>query len=562
MLHEQDPIVDFSDSDNMLSIDERILLHEEDPNYDVSVDGDMLSTAERILLHEQDPNNDLSHDDMLSTAERILLHEQEPSGEQNTDEHFAGGPVTTVMSREIGGLPPRQFKDACHPWGMLDFHLYLAVAESSQLHDRRNGMYYYDGDECCPIRSHELTDAQFFGAQALEGEPMLLIYKLPIPYSTDNGPDYRGREYVLGFDHKDQAFFARYFISIPNSLADIWKVWDEGVDVYRITPLGLVRALRDTLSGRQTVSVGVLSGTPHCESRHGYDPPGFELAIAVMLGQWTVDFADFALDNDDNAEEIVGELKDQLNKCRTILQRASYRAWFAHRDGVSSSDFSRMSIFERWVNDLYVLDESSDRNALESELPLIPTVEDCEQVIREIRALGVDQADRRLANLFNNESDPSHNAFRRPLGRAARRQPVPGAASSQDAEPLSPIPRRTHSVQHIESLVDAHHWGADSMGLGAPVEEDRDDFEVTEYHEISLHTMVTEIVNILETRPDVDSYDNRHRLGTLLGELGIPVGPVPATGNNDMVEIDSIMEPGSYLVGASYQSRRDSVSTR
>lgn len=54
----------------------------------------------------------------------------------------------------------------------------------------------------------------------------------------------------------------------------------------------------------------------------------------------------------------------------------------------------------------------------------------------------------------------------------------------------------------------------------SPTATQDDGFEITEYHHISLWRLLSDTLNLLQTRPELDTLENRGRFGALLTDMG------------------------------------------
>lgn len=290
--------------------------------------------------------------------------------------------------------------DVVHPWKIVDYQLYLSSSKGGEdAESRRNRVYLYDGDDCCPLVYREMREGRAFDNFLVRGQPKLLFAVLPIP-----GPDasFDGMSYVLGFDCFTRTFFARFFSWVPEHIDDLWSIWDDGCDTYSLTILGLVQLFKTTFNNTGgDVSVGILSSSPYCISRHANDDPGMELVIAILYGQWVVDFAEVLFHQEQSLiDDLKKEFDDYLDKCRAILERASYKAWSSISNGTPARPIKGKSLVNRYTNDLYTFSESIDEGSLRGHEWHAPSIDICNQLREDNRNLLREQAEKRFEKLF------------------------------------------------------------------------------------------------------------------------------------------------------------------
>lgn len=254
-----------------------------------------------------------------------------------------------------------------HPWGVVDYHLLLSAAERRTLEERRNCMYLINEDGCVRVREGDLFDDQYFGPVGMKRNPKLLFSMLPVAEAATKGQRFFGEQhYILGFDFNKQAFFARHFHSVSDDDEDIWGEWTKGDTVYSVTVPELLDLLNATFSGKYRVDRGILSSTRYHVSQHQpvFDDPGLELTIVIQFCQWMIDCADVVIRGDDEwltRYMISAKFGRHMETCRAILHRASYRSWFAYREGTGAADYKRKLIIDVMASDLYLIKESSSR---------------------------------------------------------------------------------------------------------------------------------------------------------------------------------------------------------
>lgn len=280
------------------------------------------------------------------------LHEQE-AGNHPDDALGTNGSIQPAAPAE--STTEDALRRTLHPWGVVDYHLYLAMAEKGNFHGRRNCMYFIDDDGCYPASERDIFDSfqSFQSGNFLQQNQKLLFSVLPIPLGSGNGRVFGTREYVLGFEYTSNTFFARHFNPAP-SPGQLWENWDLGTDMHSISIADLLEQLRTWFSGGWEAGEGILSSSPYSRSLRR-DEPGFEVVIVILFSQWVIDMADVVFDSDGDGavEEAIEELRDYTETCRLVLQRASWRAWFALRDGVAAAEYGRRLAIEGMVSNMY-----------------------------------------------------------------------------------------------------------------------------------------------------------------------------------------------------------------
>lgn len=252
-----------------------------------------------------------------------------------------------------------------HPWGVVDYHLLLSAAERRTLSERRDCMYLINEVGCVRVREGDLFSDQYFGPAGMKQNPKLLFSMLPVAEAVTQGQRFFGEQhYILGFDFNRQSFFARHFHSISDDNSNIWCEWAKGKTIYSITISELLDLLNATFSGNYRIDRGILSSTRYRVSQHqpAFDDPGLELTIVAQFCQWIIDCADVVIRGDDEWLTrcmISAKFSRHMETCRAILHRASYRSWFAYREGTEAADYKRKLIIDVMASDLYLIKDST-----------------------------------------------------------------------------------------------------------------------------------------------------------------------------------------------------------
>ncbi|KAF7115574.1 hypothetical protein CNMCM5793_002668 [Aspergillus hiratsukae] len=423
-----------------------------------------------------------------------------------------------------------------HPWGIIDYHLYLNSLEGGKdMHIRRENLYLFDGTDCEPIRYCDLFIPETYRMDESQ-RARLLFAILPI---AEKGAVFGERNYVLGFDWKYRTLFARHFSWMPHDIRDIWSVWSEGTTAYTITISRLFSLLESTFQKRTgRAGEGILSSNSLCRSLEVNDDPGMEMVIAAMFAQFAGDFIDVIFIQEEHQKQ---KFRHQLgcyeDQCRQVLQRASYRAWFALRAGSSRAKYRTEKnddndSFRQLLHDLYTLEEEERQEEEQSNYLTqagewhAVDLETWRLRREEDRQKRREEAVQRLEGLFAIPGDLPEikspgQEFENMMIQAGE-HPTIDANYPPDA-PRTPSPPFRHRsvLQQIQCLSPG------SPGIVRPATEEFDDFEATEYHKIPLPLLLRCTLELLEERPDLDSLDNRGQFGSLLTDLGVRVRKKP-----------------------------------
>ncbi|KAH8425714.1 uncharacterized protein LDX57_003461 [Aspergillus melleus] len=401
--------------------------------------------------------------------------------------------------------------NVCHPWDVVDYHLYLCgIEKGTDIHSRRNGMYVYDGLDCRPVSYRELFDDEAFDPSNIGEDPKFLSWILPV---SNGGSSFEGRSYVLGFEYRSRTLFVRQFHWLPGETDDIWCVWDEGFTMYRLSIPELIGVLDSVLSGTADVGRGILTCHALCMIPRTGDDPGLEIVITILLSQWVIDFAAVFSGMDPTAcNQFTKTLTTYMEDCRLILQRASYRAWFASRDGHTMRDYNRKGAIDKYTNDLYTFSQSAESGSLKDKSWHAPSLDTCNMLRRRERSLRRERTEWKLEGLFMRPAtalpvETPEQVLKKML---ARIEP-PGTPS--------PLQSPSESAHRDPS-------SGDSSGVQSPdvvAAEPSLIFEATDFHKIPLALLLERFLELVETYPGLDTPGHRRLFGRFLSEIGIDI---------------------------------------
>jgi hypothetical protein len=293
---------------------------------------------------------------------------------------------------------------------VIDYHLYLNCVEAGKnLDQRRNCMYLFDGFDCRPFLYREFFDGDSFGLIVGE-EPVLLFAILPL---ADPGPSFNGVNYLLGFDFRGDEFFVRRFTWLPADISDIWSIWADGRVVYRFTIPAICDILRHSVSGEcDRLNIQRLSTCHMCEVPHTADDDlGMEMVIIIQCCQWLVDLADVLFEGQTylQIDCFKQDLISYMSEWRSVLQRASFRAWSALRNIISNTTHSHDILKYQLIRDLYTLEYSSHRQSMPVAPWCAPSQDTCDKIRKEyfkqLRKQAMEDVNKRFKELFSEPDD-------------------------------------------------------------------------------------------------------------------------------------------------------------
>ncbi|KAL3459933.1 hypothetical protein BJX64DRAFT_278846 [Aspergillus heterothallicus] len=412
-----------------------------------------------------------------------------------------------------------------HPWHIVDYHLYLCSAEKGKTQEaRRQGTYVLHGFECRPLPYEMFAEDPGLISQCIPGDmPQLLFSLLPIAdrrHFADRNPSFDGRHYVLGFDYECKTLFARHFDWFPHDLGDIWCIWEEGINVYTVTVADLMHILDTSLGkGEMHVGMGILSSSEYCLAMTCDDDPGLEIIIATLWCQWLLDFSDILFKSETGSlSEFQDKLRSHVDQGRLILQRASYRAWFAVRDGYSKEQYKLKTTINQYTNDLYTFEKSAEDGSLKGRLWAAPGLETCNQLRQNHRMQRKRNVEQRLEDIFvAPESDATKSQ------EAVLQNILYKAQQSHEgfcADVIPSIKTPSPKTRYTTPALSEHVFSPASPGIVTPATEPYGEFEISEYHQVPLPMLLSRVAELVQAHPELDTFANRDRFGDLLTAMG------------------------------------------
>ena len=486
-------------------------------------------SGDSVALNSQNENrNESQSEDKDNNQDEVApaQDEQIPENKQMLDgSDDSGDEVVSDLFKRRELPKPKNPEDpsaspfaasVIHPWHIVDYHLYLLQIEGKKdIMTRRNGILLRDGVDCRPLSYEEMFDVDTFDPDLAGEEPSVLFGALPVP---EHRVQFHGTTYVLEYDWNLRCLYARHFLWVPEDLRNVECVWPEGIIIYCVPITDIIHVMKTALDERYR-RIEFLSNSRCTTSYVARDDPGMELVVAYQFCQFAVDFAEAILPDeaDDTIEEFKFELTDIMEEIRLTLQRASYRAWFAAREGLSMEKLSRKVSFDRYLNDLFTYNKSIEEGSLRGKKWRAPGLNTCKK-IRDTNAKNRRaRNEQRLQDVFapleqSTRPVPQEKVFEDMLAKTDESQ----ADSLLYEEP----PQSPSSPLWYEFDTDVRETSPGSPIIGRPETPQVDEFEVTEYHNTPLQCLLDRTFDLIQKQPEFDSLDNCGRFGALLTEMG------------------------------------------
>lgn len=239
-----------------------------------------------------------------------------------------------------------------HPWGVTDYHLYLAAMERGRdVPTRLNGVMVVENDGFIPYSLEDLLETD------TSRHPILTFLNMPLLPLSTTAP-LTEQKLVLGYDLERKHLLGYFFESAPDDLADVWYVWherqlvidlpiDRFLDIYRhgVESDRQCEATTSTPSPTSTTILNTGIFRHFRESKHEL-PTGMDLVVTIQFAQFLQDFQ--ALwSGAKSLDTKVRILTDDEEYCRTQLCQVSLASWFGVRDGMKRASFREKKIGQR-----------------------------------------------------------------------------------------------------------------------------------------------------------------------------------------------------------------------
>lgn len=232
-----------------------------------------------------------------------------------------------------------------NPWGMIDYHLYLASVERNRYCETRlNKTHLLTADGLEQVSYDELWDISTFDRVPRGTHPMIMFAMLPVPTASGERPN---RKLVLGFDLKNHHLLAYLFGDAPDSISDLEMVWEQGQPVIDLDVDRFLEILAYTMDDHlEILRVGMLGYFQ--ESAREFQS-ALELVVVVLFVQFLNDFADLL---DVDSDEFLAIMQPYEEELRGLICKASYDAWFAASNGESIQEYRQRRMDDYVLFDL------------------------------------------------------------------------------------------------------------------------------------------------------------------------------------------------------------------
>ncbi|KAJ5297951.1 hypothetical protein PENANT_c012G02711 [Penicillium antarcticum] len=232
-----------------------------------------------------------------------------------------------------------------HPWGLVDYHIYLAHIESGR--DRINR-----SKECHLLESDGFTQVSL--TEELTSEkiptgttPTVIFVSIPVPKVANKFDNTR---LVLGFDLT--AFNLQgYLVESETPLdgyKDLHKAWNKGrliINMHAHKFLGMVdHTMRNDI---EILDVGMLRH--YGETKREFHA-GFDMVIAIQFLQFLSDHADLLFEDSEWFRETY--TSSQYNM-REMIAASSHGSWFAANDGMTVEQYRQKERRKVVVSNLF-----------------------------------------------------------------------------------------------------------------------------------------------------------------------------------------------------------------
>lgn len=255
---------------------------------------------------------------------------------------------------------------SCHPWGLIDHHLYLAAIERGRdCPTRLDSCMLQEGERFRDVCLDELLDIN--ASRRFSTYPHLITFmNMPILPLSTLAP-LTEQKLVLGFDLQRHHLLGYFFESAPDDLTDLCYVWHQGQLIIDIHIDRFLEMYQYTVKHHLEIC-GVGMFRYFRESKREL-PTGLDLVVTIQFAQFLLDFAELVWG--DNSAEFRNQHVDSEEYLRTLLSRASWESWFAVRDGLTLQQYrqKKMDKMSQLAGDL-LCDQPSTVPSIPSAPPL------------------------------------------------------------------------------------------------------------------------------------------------------------------------------------------------
>ncbi|KAJ5159173.1 uncharacterized protein N7500_008824 [Penicillium coprophilum] len=225
-----------------------------------------------------------------------------------------------------------------HPWGVIDYHIYLTHVESCRDKLRREReCYILENTGFKQIALHKELASDSVLAHTT---PTVVFVSLPVPDARNESSI---ASLVLGFDLKSLRLQGYYFEpkSPIKNYNDLWKAWSQGEGqlVIDVPVSRFLAILRHTMQHQvEILEIGLLHH--YGLTARGFQA-GLDMVITVQFLQFLDDFAELVSEEPDEIRKVYTPFQDDL---RELLAAGSRDSWFALRDGHSIEQYRQKQL--------------------------------------------------------------------------------------------------------------------------------------------------------------------------------------------------------------------------
>ncbi|CAI7582977.1 unnamed protein product [Penicillium glandicola] len=229
-----------------------------------------------------------------------------------------------------------------HPWGVIDYYIYLSHIESGRdkLH-RKKECYLLETAGFKQVILHDaLHDEATLDNIQSHINPTAVFVSLPVP---DMKNEFSTARLVLGFDLKSDRLQG-YFFDPENPIEnykDLSEAWTQGEGqlVIDIPVERFLAIIRHTMEHQiEILEIGLLH---HYGLATREFQAGLDMVITVQFLQFVDDFAEVLSEEPEELREVYAPFQDEL---RELLAAGSRDSWFAVRDGLSIEQYRQKQL--------------------------------------------------------------------------------------------------------------------------------------------------------------------------------------------------------------------------
>ncbi|KAJ5083147.1 hypothetical protein N7456_012574 [Penicillium angulare] len=271
-------------------------------------------------------------------------------------------PLVRPIIPETPELPPSKSLAAkvqdCsrHPWGVIDYHLYLAAIERGRdVLTRLEEVILLNTGGFRQVSLDDLLDADVFSRSPAETNIILFVNMPWLPLSLLT--PLTEQKLVLGFDLQRRHILGYFFESAPDNLVDIGYILDEGQQVIDIH-IDRFLAMYTYMVKEYIEVLGIGMFRYFRESQYEL-PTGMDLTVTIQIAQFLNDFADLLWGQ--KSTDFRQNYTDYEEQLRTLLSKASWESWFAVQKGLTIQQYREKKINQMKLEQRVLYDLLFDR---------------------------------------------------------------------------------------------------------------------------------------------------------------------------------------------------------